>query len=105
MAYKLFYTGLETFIYWQTECYFPEYVSNLPEYPNQGTKGPYLEDLSAIFEGKYLKTSIKRSRFEIMVKVYVLHLKCYQKYWLPLKTLFMQKKKKSVTLIENYQNH
>ena len=51
-----------------------EYVSNPSEYPTRGIEGPLVEYLSPGFEGhlslgKYLKTGIERSRFEIMVKV------------------------------------
>ena len=57
--------------------YEPEYVSNPCEYPTQGIEGPKVEDLSPGFEGylslgKSLKTSIERSRFEIMFKVLLL---------------------------------
>ena len=50
-----------------------EYVSHLFEYPTRGNEGPKVEDLSPGCEGylslgKSLKTGIKRSRFEIIVK-------------------------------------
>ena len=66
-----------------------------------------MEDLSPGVEGflslgKYLKTSIERSRFEIMVDVEVMNLKCYKEMLTPKRIFFMPKKKYEIVSKEGY---